>query len=153
MMNEKPKKPDKVADDGEDGSRLLQAWLSGIAVGCLVVAAMIAAYEIGTNNAGNPVAVKDSGPVTAKTAPKPAAAGPGQDLFVADCGSCHTLAEADTSGAVGPNLDDLQPDVALVQSAIANGGAGSGVMPANLVSGEEAQQIADFVAGAAGSSK
>jgi mono/diheme cytochrome c family protein len=30
----------------------------------------------------------------------------GKELFVAKCGSCHTLQDAATVGAVGPNLDD-----------------------------------------------
>jgi mono/diheme cytochrome c family protein len=30
----------------------------------------------------------------------------GRALFVKNCGTCHTLAEAGTSGQVGPNLDD-----------------------------------------------
>jgi mono/diheme cytochrome c family protein len=30
----------------------------------------------------------------------------GKDLFVQNCGSCHTLADAATAGTVGPNLDD-----------------------------------------------
>jgi mono/diheme cytochrome c family protein len=32
--------------------------------------------------------------------------GAGKQLFVKACGGCHTLADAGTSGAVGPNLDD-----------------------------------------------
>ncbi|MBK8294888.1 MAG: cytochrome c [Solirubrobacterales bacterium] len=151
-MDEEHETGDKKTD-GNDGGRTLQAWLAGIGVGCLVMAAMIAAYEIGTNNPSDPAGGKSSAPVAEKPPAKAAAGGPGQDLFVADCGSCHTLAEANTTGAVGPNLDDLQPDAALVTSAIENGGAGSGVMPANIVSGEEVQQIADFVSGSVGTSK
>src|ERR1700735_5626540 len=30
----------------------------------------------------------------------------GKTLFVAKCSSCHTLAHANTSGTIGPNLDD-----------------------------------------------
>src|SRR5579884_1362141 len=30
----------------------------------------------------------------------------GKALFVSKCGSCHTLARANTKGTVGPNLDD-----------------------------------------------
>ena len=30
----------------------------------------------------------------------------GQELFKANCGSCHTLADAGTTGTVGPNLDE-----------------------------------------------
>ena len=31
--------------------------------------------------------------------------GVGQEIFTQKCGSCHTLADAGTKGAVGPNLD------------------------------------------------
>jgi mono/diheme cytochrome c family protein len=97
--------------------------------------------------------VQGQGPGSAKPEPEPVAAGPGLTLFTTNCGSCHTLAAADTSGAAGPNLDDLQPDAALTLAAIENGGAGSGAMPAGLLAGEEAQQVADFVAESVGSGK
>ncbi len=51
----------------------------------------------------------------------------GKDIFVANCGSCHTLADAGTSGTVGPNLDKLKPGFARAQKQVINGGA---VMPA-----------------------
>src|SRR5581483_4147254 len=34
----------------------------------------------------------------------------GKSIFLTNCGSCHTLAAAKTSGTVGPNLDTLKPD-------------------------------------------
>jgi sulfite dehydrogenase len=51
----------------------------------------------------------------------------GKDIFVANCGSCHTLKDAGTSGTVGPNLDQLKPPEARVQRQVINGG---GAMPA-----------------------
>jgi cbb3-type cytochrome c oxidase subunit III len=51
----------------------------------------------------------------------------GTDIFVANCGSCHTLADAGTSGKVGPNLDQLMPSMSRVQHQVTNGGA---IMPA-----------------------
>ncbi len=33
----------------------------------------------------------------------------GKPLFIQNCGGCHTLAAAGTSGTVGPNLDTLTP--------------------------------------------
>ena len=77
------------------------------------------------------------------------AAADGEALFKQRCGSCHTLAAAGTSGAVGPNLDDLAPDAARVQEAIRTA---PGVMPENLASGDEAKAIADYVASSAGGS-
>lgn len=57
----------------------------------------------------------------------------------AGCGGCHALEEAGSSGSIGPNLDDAQPDFAYAFATIKNG---RGVMPA--FEGElEEQQIAD----------
>lgn len=84
------------------------------------------------------------------SAGKPAAAPPGRALFASTCGSCHALKAAGTSGSVGPNLDQLKPDAAGVTAAIAKGGTGSGRMPPGLLSGADAKQVADYVAGVAG---
>jgi mono/diheme cytochrome c family protein len=49
----------------------------------------------------------------------------GEELFASEgCGSCHTLAAAGTSGTVGPNLDELQPDLDAAVAQITNGGGG-----------------------------
>src|SRR6187549_3543233 len=42
------------------------------------------------------------------------------------CSSCHTLADANASGQVGPNLDEAKPPYALVVTRVTNG---MGVMP------------------------
>jgi sulfite dehydrogenase len=70
----------------------------------------------------------------------------GRTLFVEICGSCHTLDAAGTQGAVGPNLDELQLDEARVLRAIERGGTGSGSMPAGLYKGQDARDVARFVA-------
>ena len=70
----------------------------------------------------------------------------GRELFVENCGSCHTLDAAGTTGQIGPNLDEAQLDEADVLRAIEIGGRGSGNMPQNLVSGKDAQDVAAFVA-------
>ena len=74
-------------------------------------------------------------------------AGRGRDLFASTCSGCHTLAAADAEGAVGPNLDDLEPDADTVLNAIESG---PGAMPDGLLQGEDAQAVADFVAESAG---
>ena len=74
----------------------------------------------------------------------------GKQLFQQNCGTCHTLADAGTAGKVGPNLDDVKPDDARVQSAIKNGGLGSGTMPANIVTGKDADAVATYVSTVAG---
>ena len=67
----------------------------------------------------------------------------GRDLFVENCGSCHTLDAAGTDGAIGPNLDEAQADEEEVLAKIAEG---PGAMPENLVTGADAQAVAAFVA-------
>ncbi len=50
----------------------------------------------------------------------------GQQLFVDNCGSCHTLSAAGTSGSVGPSLDGVGVTTDQVSSIVKSG---SGVMP------------------------
>ena len=76
-----------------------------------------------------------------------AGGGGGKELFSNTCGGCHTLKAAGTGGQVGPNLDELKPDVERVKQAIAQG---PGVMPENLYEGAEADAVAQFVADSAG---
>jgi mono/diheme cytochrome c family protein len=67
--------------------------------------------------------------------------------FATTCGGCHTLADAKTSGTVGPNLDQLKPDEARVEHQIKVGG---GPMPAGLFKGQDAKDVAAYVAAVAG---
>lgn len=67
--------------------------------------------------------------------------------FATTCGSCHTLKDAGTAGTVGPNLDQLKPDDARVARQIANGGQ---IMPAGLLKGQQAKDVAAYVAAVAG---
>jgi mono/diheme cytochrome c family protein len=70
----------------------------------------------------------------------------GRQLFVENCGSCHTLDAAGTTGQIGPDLGDIPLDDADVRRAIEIGGEGSGTMPQNLVTGQDAADVAAFVA-------
>ncbi len=86
----------------------------------------------------------------------------GRQLFGEHCGVCHTLAAANAIGKVGPNLDVLRPSESIVLHTIANGCLpnasaisgeaclGEGVMPADVVQGRDAQDVASFVARVAG---
>jgi mono/diheme cytochrome c family protein len=74
----------------------------------------------------------------------------GKLIFTQSCGTCHTLADAGTNGQVGPVLDDVKPSKAKVLAALKNGGLGSGTMPANIVTGKDAQAVADYVSSVAG---
>jgi cytochrome c6 len=72
----------------------------------------------------------------------------GKTAFVATCGGCHALKDAGTAGNVGPDLDSLAPLTAdRVASQIAHGG---GAMPAKLLTGQDAANVAAYVASVAG---
>ncbi len=83
----------------------------------------------------------------------------GKVLFGQKCGSCHTLAHANTSGTTGPNLDDVfaRDRVDGVKSASIQGlisywiqyPDNQGVMPAGLFKGQDAQNVAAYVAAVA----
>jgi len=71
-------------------------------------------------------------------------------LGASACGGCHTLADAGSTGQVGPNLDDSQPDYELALDRVTNGQGGMPSFSSTL----SEQQIADvsaYVASVAGS--
>jgi len=88
----------------------------------------------------------------------------GRTLFAKNCNTCHTLKASHGAGKVGPNLDILiagingaspaetiKNRVTFIEDAIKNGRArGAGQMPAELLDGQDAQNVANFVAQVAG---
>jgi mono/diheme cytochrome c family protein len=75
----------------------------------------------------------------------------GRELFHQFCSVCHSLAAANAVARVGPDFDTLRPTKALVLDAIKNGRArGNGAMARNLVVGDDARDVADFVSTAVG---
>jgi cytochrome c553 len=76
----------------------------------------------------------------------------GKQLFRQQCASCHGLAAVNARGVTGPDLDrigDVTPERVL--NAIKNGGTGQKRMPAGLLEGAEAQDVANYVSKVAGS--
>jgi mono/diheme cytochrome c family protein len=84
----------------------------------------------------------------------------GKTLFVQRCGSCHTLARAGTKGIQGPNLDAAFVEArqqgfkdsgieGVVYNQVSHVRRGS-IMPLNLVTGQDARDVAAYVASAAG---
>ncbi len=93
----------------------------------------------------------------------------GQSLFQTNCGDCHTLYAAGTDGNFAPDLDELlaptgppsgpeaeqtiEGNKSFVLRTIENGADNTekaGRMPAGILSGEQAEQVAEFVASTAG---
>ena len=73
----------------------------------------------------------------------------GRRLFGETCASCHALGAANAVGRIGPNLDEIKVDRALVLNAIEYGRSkGRGEMPGGLYNGTEAEEVAAFVAAA-----
>ena len=78
----------------------------------------------------------------------------GRELFGLRCANCHTLQAANAIAQVGPNLDQIRPNKATVLNAIENGkSAGNGQMAGGLYTGEDAEDVANFVAKAVGATE
>jgi cytochrome c6 len=74
----------------------------------------------------------------------------GKQVFAsAGCGGCHTLKDAGTTGAVGPNLDQLKPSAARIAHQVEVGG---GAMPSfkGRLSAAQIQAVAAYVNSVAG---
>jgi plastocyanin len=80
----------------------------------------------------------------------------GKQLFVSKCGSCHVLGRAQTKGTTGPNLDEAFQQ-SLKDGMKRSGLRGAihgwilhpnqqGVMPAKIVTGDDASDVAAYVA-------
>jgi mono/diheme cytochrome c family protein len=89
----------------------------------------------------------------------------GKELFVSGCGSCHTLADAGTSGTIGPNLDyafvqsridGLGEDTILqvvrgqIAYPVVDPATDAPGMPANIFEGKDAEDVSAYVASVAG---
>ena len=98
-----------------------------------------------------PETIEGENPVATQT--QPAAEGnaeEGKSIFAANgCGSCHTLADAGSTGDVGPNLDESKPDLQLAIDRVTNG---SGAMPPfkDTLSEQQIVDVATYVVEASG---
>jgi mono/diheme cytochrome c family protein len=84
----------------------------------------------------------------------------GKELFQNTCATCHSLNAVNAQGVTGPDLDAIGLDTSTAEQrkasekrivdAIKNGGTGQRRMPANLLQGEAAEQVAAYVTDVAG---
>ena len=85
----------------------------------------------------------------------------GAKIFQQSCSGCHTLNAAGTQGSTtdpndreyvdGPNFNQREEEKDQILYAIRNGGFSSGPMPQDIVVGERAEKVADFLAKYSGS--
>jgi mono/diheme cytochrome c family protein len=111
-----------------------------IAIGSLLVAALLA-------GCGGEIKVSESD----QTAHR------GAELFYERCSGCHTFTQANAYGSKpagqlqggertnGPNFDVRHVAREDVLFAIRNGGFSGAIMPANVVTGRQADEVADFL--------
>jgi plastocyanin/mono/diheme cytochrome c family protein len=101
-------------------------------------------------------ALQSAGSDGASAKPIPASDHTAQVLFQTNCGACHTLAAGGTDGVLGPNLDNLLASNATESQDTVDGNCGlvlstilhglGGRMPAGILVGEQAEEVANFVA-------
>jgi len=108
---------------------------------------LVAAFAVAVLLIGPQVIGAEKPPPTKQAVAATAASG--KEIFTSNCGGCHTLADAGTSGATGPNLDDAAPDAATVKAYVRGGGGG---MPAfgDKLSNAEVDAVAAYVSSVAG---
>ena len=74
----------------------------------------------------------------------------GKEIFLeaGNCAACHTLADAGSNAMVGPNLNEIRPDIQRIIMAVRNG---IGVMPAmeGILSDQEIEAVSHYVSIAA----
>ena len=70
----------------------------------------------------------------------------GKEIFLeaGNCAACHALSDAGSNAIIGPNLNEIRPDISRIQMAVKNG---IGVMPAmeGILSNEEIEAVAHYV--------
>ena len=70
----------------------------------------------------------------------------GKEIFLnaGNCATCHSLKDAGSNAMVGPNLNQIKPDIGRVKNVVLNG---IGVMPAyqGILSNEEIDAVSHYV--------
>jgi mono/diheme cytochrome c family protein len=111
------------------------------------IAILCAAAAVFAAGCGGEIEVSDNDPTAAK----------GAQLFYESCSGCHSLDAANAYGSKppgalqggertnGPNFNVRKESKDDVLFAIRNGGFSGGIMPANIVVGEDAEAVAEFL--------
>jgi cytochrome c6 len=116
------------------------AWLSWVAALLLVVMLIV----------GPKVIAEDKSKQASYSAPSASSSAggavDGKAVFTGNCGSCHTLQAAGTSGQVGPNLDGISLSKADIEGIVRGGRGGMPSFRGSL-SDAKISAVAAFVAG------
>ena len=121
-------------------------------LGTVVVAlALLLAACGGSGNSGSSSGASSAPASSSSSGGTQNASAAGKQVFTQNCGGCHTLKDAGTSGSVGPDLDQLKPPKATVVRQVNNGG---GPMPAfkGKLSTAQINDVATYVSSVAGQS-
>ena len=102
------------------------------------------------------LAIKSKGDAGAASKPVSSSDRQAQQLFATNCGTCHTLKAGGTDGVVGPNLDVLLGNGATESQTVVDGNCSrvlsaietgiGGRMPVGILQGQNAEEVASFVA-------
>jgi mono/diheme cytochrome c family protein len=103
-----------------------------------VIAVIVAIVVIAARSSSGDQASDGLGPITLTKQEQH-----GRELFAGHCANCHTLQAANAVAKVGPSLDMLRPPAPATLAAIRRG---PGPMPADAVTGADADAVANFVA-------
>src|SRR5919108_1104384 len=134
----------------------MRARLVPVALAALVAAAVAAGCGGGGTVSATPETVEGTLPTPTTTATTPPSeqkgdVAAGKQVFTgsAGCTGCHTLADAGSTGTVGPNLDEAKPSYDLAIDRVTNG---QGAMPSfkGQLSETQIQDVAKYVSTVAG---
>jgi cytochrome c6 len=138
------------------GAKGLKAYILvafGFFVAMMLTVILVAKEPKESSAAPPPATTTAPGPTTtAPAAPSPAVLAAGKKVFTTvGCSTCHTLKDANATGKVGPDLDQLKPVQARVVRQVTNGGK---IMPSfkATLSPAQIQAVATYVSSVTGKS-
>jgi cytochrome c551 len=119
-------------------------WRIAVGLVALVLCVGLTACGGDDEEAGTPTEETTTTDETTTETTNGGAAADGREVFAANCGSCHTFADAGTTGTIGPDLDQSSADAAAVEAQVRNGGGGMPAFEGEL-SDDEIVAVSNYV--------